>query len=198
MPQTIRCLVGEEVYDARRRRVAKVVKEDGFYITVLYGTTPEDTEYRKVTSVYFQKHFRIIHKEGEDPKQRHRRRVLLPEGEAGVGPELFSIFCTIVKELANQDLQFTTTKDNKFHVIWYNGYNIFRILIRPRHICVYCHTMSLCPANKARVTRQYPREHRHALGSIFVFTSEAQVPLMRSVITDGLFYRQIVIKDDDM
>ena len=134
----------------------------------------------------------------ESIKEKKESKVV-PEdqkGAVGVGSALCNLFIATVKSSANQDLEITGTKDKRNVVVKYNGRNVFEITVCRRRLVVMCHPKSLAPANVAQVIKQYPKEFGWPLSAKFVFTDDSQLPLMRSIINDGLFYRQIVDKEE--
>lgn len=117
-----------------------------------------------------------------------------PAGEVGVGLELRSKFIEIVKDYANESLDFTYDEKNNRDIIKYNGKNVFECTTARRRFNVLCHAKALTPDNLKRADKVYPKEWSWVLNVKFVFTETSQVPLMRSIITDSLFYRR---KPDD-
>lgn len=113
-----------------------------------------------------------------------------PSGEVGIGLELRNKFIEIVKAHANQSLDFTYDEKNNRDVIKYNGKNVFECTTARRRFNVLCHSKALTPDNIKRANKVYPKEWGWVLNVKFVFTEMNQVPLMRSIITDSLFYRQ--------
>ena len=102
-----------------------------------------------------------------------------------------------VKNSANQDLDITGTKDKRNVVVKYNRRNVFEITVCKRRLVVMCHPKSLTATNIAQAVKQYPKEFGWPLSCKFVFTSESELPLMRSIINDGLFYRQIIEREEN-
>jgi hypothetical protein len=82
-------------------------------------------------------------------------------------------------------------------LLLYNGRNIFEITVCKRRLVVMAHPKSLSPENVKRVSKQYPKEFGWPLSSKFVFTDEGEQPFMKSVIMDGLYFRQIVEKEEE-
>lgn len=111
-------------------------------------------------------------------------------GEAGVGLELRTKFIELVKRGANQSLDFTYDEKNNRDIIKYNGKNVFECTTARRRFNVLCHHKALTPDNLKRADRVFPKEWGWVLNVKFVFTDMSQVPLMRSIITDSLYYRQ--------
>ena len=107
------------------------------------------------------------------------------------------MFLDMVKDYANQDLEVVTMKDPRNVVVRYNGRNIFEITVCKRRLVVMAHPKSLSPENVKRVSKQYPKEFGWPLSSKFVFTDEGEQPFMKSVIMDGLYFRQIVEKEEE-
>ena len=133
-------------------------------------------------------------------KITRRHQTSVPDdqkGAKGVGQTLTNMFLELIKAKANQDLEVSKTKDPRMTVIKYNGKNVFEITTALRRMVVLCHGKSLTPENKKQATKIYPDSFGWPLNTKFVFTEEAQKPLMVSIITDGLFYRQIVEREAD-
>ena len=200
MAATQGSIVGREVYDKRAGVMGKVLKEDGLSLVIEFST-PEGTTTKTIRPATFKRWYRLLDKEPEeqtsDPVEK-KERGSVPEdqkGAVGAGSALCTVFLRLVKEAANQDLEITGTKDKRNVVIKYNGRNVFEVTVCKRRLVVMCHPKSLAPTNVAQVTKQYPKEFGWPLSAKFVFTDDAQVPLMRSIVNDGLFYRQIVDKE---
>lgn len=120
-----------------------------------------------------------------------------PSGEVGIGLDLRSKFIEIVKDYANQSLDFTYDEKNNRDIIKYNGRNVFECTTARRRFNVLCHSKALTPDNVKRADKVYPKEWGWVLNVKFVFTDMSQVPLMRSIITDSLFYRRKEDNTDD-
>lgn len=201
MATTKGSIVGREVYDKRAGLMGKVLKEDGLSLVIEFSTE-NGTTTKTITPSTFKRWYRLLDPEPEEsveaPVEQKNERAPVPEdqkGAVGVGSALCNLFVATVKSSANQDLEITGTKDKRGVVIKYNGRNVFEITVCKRRLVVMCHPKSLAPANVAQVTKQYPKEFGWPLSAKFVFTDDAQLPLMRSIINDGLFYRQIVDRE---
>ena len=202
MATTKGSIVGREVYDKRAGIMGKVLKEDGLSLVIEFSTA-EGTTTKTITPSTFKRWYRLLDPEPEEetpaPVEEKKERGPVPEdqtGAVGAGSALCNLFLDTVKEAANQDLDITGTKDKRSVVVKYNGRNVFEITVCKRRLVVMCHPKSLAPTNVAQVTKQYPKEFGWPLSAKFVFTDDAQLPLMRSIINDGLFYRQIVDKGE--
>lgn len=202
MATTKGSIVGREVYDKRAGLMGKVLKEDGLSLVIEFSTE-NGTTTKTITPSTFKRWYRLLDPEPAEeapaPTEERKERGPIPEdqkGAVGVGSALCNLFVSTVKSAANQDLEITGTKDKRSVVIKYNGRNVFEITVCKRRLVVMCHPKSLAPANVAQVTKQYPKEFGWPLSAKFVFTDDAQLPLMRSIINDGLFYRQIVDKEE--
>ncbi len=201
MATTKGSIVGREVYDKRAGRMGKVLKEDGLSLVIEFSTE-EGTTTKTITPATFKRWYRLLDPEPAEeapaPAEEKKERGPIPEdqkGAVGVGSALCNLFVATVKNTANQDLEITGTKDKRSVVIKYNGRNVFELTVCKRRLVVMCHPKSLAPTNVAQVTKQYPKEFGWPLSAKFVFTDDAQLPLMRSIINDGLYYRQIVDKE---
>lgn len=202
MATTKGSIVGREVYDKRAGIMGKVLKEDGLSLVIEFSTT-EGTTTKTITPATFKRWYRLLDPESTEetptPVEEKKERGAVPEdqkGAVGVGSALCNLFITTVKGAANQDLEITGTKDKRNVVVKYNGRNVFEITVCKRRLVVMCHPKSLAPANVSQVTKQYPKEFGWPLSAKFVFTDDAQLPLMRSIINDGLYYRQIVEREE--
>lgn len=119
-----------------------------------------------------------------------KSKSIIPSGEAGVGLELRAKFISMVKTSANQSLDFTYDEKNCRDIIKYNGKNVFECTTARRRFNVLCHHKALTSYNLKRANKIYPKDWEWPLNVKFVFTDLSQTPLMRSVITDSLYYRQ--------
>jgi hypothetical protein len=204
MATTKGSIVGREVYDKRAGVMGKVLKEDGLSLVIEFSTADGITTTKTITPSTFKRWYRLLDPEPAEEapspvEERTEERGAVPEdhkGAVGVGSALCNLFLSTVRGAANQDLDITGTKDKRAVVVKYNGRNVFEITVCRRRLVVMCHPKSLAPANVAQVTKQYPKEFGWPLSAKFVFTDDAQLPLMRSIINDGLYYRQIVDKGD--
>lgn len=113
-----------------------------------------------------------------------------PSGESGIGLELRKKFIQMVKSGANQSLDFTYDEKNNRDIIKYNGKNVFECTTARRRFNVLCHSKALTPDNIKRANKVFPKDWGWVLNVKFIFTDMSQVPLMRSIITDSLYYRQ--------
>lgn len=117
-------------------------------------------------------------------------REATPAGVVGIGLDLRNKFIDIVKSSANQSLDFTYDEKNNRDIIKYNGKNVFECTTARRRFNVLCHSKALTPDNVKRANKVFPKEWGWVLNVKFIFTDMSQVPLMRSIITDSLYYRQ--------
>lgn len=177
--------------------MGKVIATDGLTITVAYGNIQKSYTY-----FTFYQWCRIVDDEGESeqaevivttdkdyvPEITHSR--VNPSGEPGIGKVLSQKFITLVREMAVQSVEIIVAKNGDYR-IKYNGRNVFVCIIANRRFNVFCHPNSLSPINRTKVTKLYPKKWNWSLRAKFVFTSMDEVPLMKSIITDGLFYRQV-------
>lgn len=197
-------IVGREVYDKRAGIMGKVLKEDGLSLVIEFSK-PDGTVTKTITPSTFKRWYRLIDAEPEEntpipAEEEKKEKGSVPEehkGAVGVGSALCNMFLEVIKQAANQDLEITGTNDKRNVVVKYNGKNVFEITVCKRRLVVLCHPKSLAPANVAQVVKQYPKEFGWSLSAKFVFTDDSQLPLMRSIVTDGLFYRQIVEKEKE-
>lgn len=200
-------IVGREVYDKKRGLMGRVVKEDGLQITVQF----DDGEIRvtkAVTPQTFKRWYRLLDPELEEdvgpvqesqPKVSDGAGLKFPSGAPGVGKQIVEFFRHELGECANQDLEFCVTKDGRVVVVKYNGHNVFEITVCKRRLNVLCHKKSLSPDNLARSTKVYPDSFGWPLSVQYTFTEldGSTKALIRCIITDGLYYRQVVEKEEN-
>lgn len=124
----------------------------------------------------------------EDSSEEDKK--VLPSGDPGIGEQIRDKFLSIVKEQSNQHLDITYDEKNHKDIIKYNGRNVFECTTAKRRFNVLCHPKSLTPDNLKRATEIFPKEWGWSLNVKFVFTDINQWPLMKTIIVDGLFYRQ--------
>lgn len=202
MATTKGSIVGREVYDKRAGVMGKVLKEDGLSLVIEFSTT-DGTITKTITPRTFERWYRLLDPEPEEATAEVENKVesrAVPDaqkGAIGAGSALCNLFLATLKGAANQDLEITSTKDKRTVVVKYNGRNVFELTACKRRLVVMCHPKSLAPTNVAQMTKQYPKEFGWPLSAKFVFTDDAQLPLMRSIINDGLFYRHIVERGQD-
>ena len=205
MATTKGSIVGREVYDKRAGVMGRVLKEDGLSLVIEFSTA-NGTTTKTITPATFNRWYRLLDPEPADEtvdaeQQDAAQHPGVPDnqkGAVGAGSTLCNLFISTVKQAANQDLEITGTKDKRSVVIKYNGRNVFEITVCRRRLVVMCHPKSLAPANVAHVVKQYPKEFGWPLSCKFVFTDDSQMPLMRSIINDGLYYRQIVDRENQL
>lgn len=203
MATTKGSIVGREVYDKRAGVMGKVLKEDGLSLVIEFST-PDGVSTKTITPGTFNRWYRLLDEEPSEEalvsEEDKKERGAVPEdqkGAVGAGSALCNLFLATVKQSANQDLDIVGTKDKRNVVIKYNGRNVFELTVCKRRLVVMCHPKSLAPSNVAQVTKQYPKEFGWPLSAKFVFVDDAQMPLMRSIINDGLYYRQIVERGEN-
>ena len=197
-------IVGREVYDKRAGIMGKVLREDGLSLVIEFSKD-DGVVTKTITPSTFKRWYRLLDPEPEteapvSEETEKPERTAVPEehkGAVGVGAALCKVFLDIVKQSSNQDLDITGTKDARNVVVKYNGRNVFEITVCKRRLVVLCHPKSLAPINVAQVTKMYPKEFGWPLSAKFVFTDDSQTPLMRSIINDGLFYRQLVARENE-
>lgn len=206
-------LMGKSVFNKRTGLMGTVVGEDGLTLMI-------DTQgvVKTVTRSTFTRWFNVVEDdkpEVEEEKKEEVKDVPTPEtsepevsstdqeeskekgsrfnpsGDKGIGQQLADKFLYLVKDMANQDLDITADESGNKLVIKYNGKNIFECTTAKRRFSVLCHPDSLTAQNVKNAFKVFPKEWGWALRAKFVFTSLDDVPLMKSIITDGMFYRQI-------
>lgn len=204
MAMTKNSVVGKDVYDKRQGRMGRVVKEDGLSLVIEFSSADGEKSTKTVTPNTFKRWYRVVEEDpapGEEPRpnpvEDETHRDLQPAGDIGAGDKICKLFLDMVKDYANQDLEVVTMKDPRNVVVRYNGRNIFEITVCKRRLVVMAHPKSLSPENVKRVSKQYPNSFGWPLSSKFVFTDEGEQPFMKSVIMDGLYFRQIVEKEEE-
>lgn len=192
--------LGMNVYNKRNGTQGVVVSEsaDGFVIQT-------EGVNKMVTLGTFKRWYTIIPADGNDNVQpvadkieeadkpeeaESKTKRVQPAGEYGVGIKLRNKFLDMVKYQANQSLDFTYDAKNKRDIIKYNGKNVFECTTANKRFNVLCHPKALTPDNLQRADSVFPKEWGWALSAKFVFTDLSQAPLMKSIITDSLYYRQ--------
>lgn len=185
-------LVGREVYCKRNGTVSVILAQDDVCLTIsLIQADVEDT--KVITWGTFNRWYTVVPLEGDVKPNKSVQH--FPIGEPGSGVALRDKFVAMVKEAANQELDLTVDIANKRDVIKYNGRNVFECSYASKRFNVMCHPESLTADNMRRVFKLYPKEWGWPLRAKFVFTSFSQVPLMKTIIVDGLFHRQIKPED---
>ena len=199
--------VNLEVFNKRDGTIGTVVSQDETTILIKSGdaikAVTENTFLRWYTIVPQDKPVEketIKEPEKEEKKEKKktdRKDKSLPAGEPGVGELLREKFLFLVKEQANQHLDITYDEKNNRDIIKYNGWNVFECTTAKRRFTVLCHPKSLTPDNYKRADRVFPKEWGWSLRAKFVFTDITQIPLMKTIIVDGLFYRQKEEENND-
>lgn len=194
--------IGLEVYNKRNGTRGTVVAESDDTLTI-----QTDGVNKMVTAGTFKRWYTIVPQENDEPAEQttdssslspepekeetKSEKRIQPAGEYGVGLKLRNKFLELVKYQANQSLDFTYDAKNKRDIIKYNGKNVFECTTANKRFNVLCHPKALTPDNLSRANSVFPKEWGWALTAKFVFTDLSQTPLMKSIITDSLYYRQI-------
>lgn len=195
-------LMGRIVYNKRSGLMGTVVAEDGLTLSIdTKGTI------RGVTRGTFNRWFTVIDEDEQDETQdkvvqqvdevdaedgtKNRSSRYNPSGEKGVGPHLAEKFIQLVKDMANQHLDITYDDTGKRITIKYNNRNIFECSVASRRFNVFCHPNSLTAQNMRLAFKVFPKDWGWSLRAKFVFTSLDEAHIMKSIITDGMFYRQV-------
>ena len=207
-------LMGKSVFNKRTGLMGTVVGEDGLTLMIdTQGTV------KTVTRSTFTRWFKVVEDdvpeveekkeeeqvvstpetseteesstETKEEEEKEKGTRFNPSGDKGIGQQLADKFLYLVKDMANQDLDITSDESGNKLVIKYNGKNIFECTTAKRRFSVLCHPDSLTAQNVKNAFKVFPKEWGWALRAKFVFTSIDEVPLMKSIITDGMFYRQI-------
>jgi len=199
--------VNLEVFNKRNGTIGTVVGQDETTILIKSGdvikAVTENTFLRWYTIVPQDKPVEketIKEPEKEEKKEKKKtdgKDKSLPAGAPGVGELLREKFLSLVKEQANQDLDITYDEKNHRDIVKYNGRNVFECTTAKRRFNVLCHPKSLTADNFKRADKVFPKEWGWSLRAKFVFTDITQVPLMKTIIVDGLFYRQREEENND-
>lgn len=198
--------IGVEVYNKRNGTRGTIVAETEDTLTI-----QTEGVNKMVTAGTFKRWYTIVPQEKEEqvepetqassneenlqtsePEEKsNTSKRVQPAGEYGVGVKLRTKFLELVKSQANQSLDFTYDNKNKRDIIKYNGKNVFECTTANKRFNVLCHPKALTPDNLQRAASVFPKEWGWALSAKFVFTDLSQIPLMKSIIADSLYYRQI-------
>jgi len=199
--------VNLEVFNKKNGTIGTVVGQDDTTILIKTGDA-----IKAVTENTFLRWYTIVPqdkpaeketiKEPEKEEKKEKKKIdekdkSLPAGPPGVGELLREKFLSLVKEQANQHLDITYDEKNNRDIIKYNGWNVFECTTAKRRFNVFCHPKSLTPDNLKRADKVFPKEWGWSLRAKFVFTDITQVPLMKTIIVDGLFYRQKEEENND-
>ena len=199
--------VNLEVFNKKNGTIGTVVGQDDTTILIKTGDA-----IKAVTENTFLRWYTIVPqdkpaeeetiKEPEKEEKKEKKKIdekdkSLPAGPPGVGELLREKFLFLVKEQANQHLDITYDEKNNRDIIKYNGWNVFECTTAKRRFNVFCHPKSLTPDNLKRADKVFPKEWGWSLRAKFVFTDITQVPLMKTIIVDGLFYRQKEEENND-
>lgn len=185
---------GVEVYDRRKGITGVILGEDDTVVVVECGSVR-----KAVSRQYFEKHYTIVPQDKDEqveelaapsePEQEKDERGI-PLGEYGIGDRLRVKFLGIVKDTADQKLDILYDAKNKKDIVKYNGRNVFECWISQRRYTVMCHPDSLTVSNLKRATEVVPKSWGWSLRAKYVFTDITEWPLMKTIIVDGLYYRQ--------
>lgn len=196
-----------EVFNKRNGTIGTVVGQDDTTILIKTGDA-----IKAVTENTFLRWYTIVPqdkpaeketiKEPEKEEKKEKKDAdgedkSLPAGAPGVGELLRERFLSLVKEQADQHLDITYDEKNNRDIIKYNGWNVFECTTAKRRFNVFCHPKSLTPDNLKRADKVFPKEWGWSLRAKFIFTDITQTPLMKTIIVDGLFYRQKEEENND-
>jgi hypothetical protein len=124
-------------------------------------------------------------------KDKETNKEAAVAGGPSLGQQLRDKFVALIKEISEgKNIDISVNDKTKADIIKYNGKNVFECNTAKKRFNVLCHPDSLTPDNTKRAEKIFPKEWGWSLRAKFVFTDIAQWPLMKSVITDGLFYRE--------
>lgn len=182
--------IGDKVCNKRTSVESEIVLIDDDKVG-LSTLIPESGEVitKTVTHGTFERWYRVVDATEEDTRPK-TEYITVPQGQVGDGVACRDRFIQMCKELGNQEMEIISDPDKKTDIVRYNGRNVFECSFTRKHFNVMCHQASLTPENYRRAHKIYPKEWGWALRAKFIFTNVCQWPLMKSIITDGLFYRQ--------
>ena len=189
----------KDILTIQTNGVNKTVTESTFkrWYTIVPQDKPEDVPLVPMPGIedpnWGQQHYNESENESAPVV---KSKAVIPSGETGVGLELRAKFIQMVKNGANQSLDFTYDEKNSRDIIKYNGKNVFECTTARRRFNVLCHSKALTPDNLRRANKVFPKDWGWVLNVKFIFTDMSQVPLMRSIITDSLYYRREENKND--
>lgn len=205
--QPVNSIVGREVYNFRLGLMGLVVKEDGSNIVVEYkhkGNTTVAT----TSSHLFNRNFIFVDEEGKekpktkildnDVKERVFKTTKLPypKGEPGCGEKMYLKLKYYIQSLANQDIKFVNDskqrKQKEHYFIKYNGYNILEVSVFSTCMVVKAHPKALSTEVRKNCHKEYEKSTNWVLRSEFVFYDELQSALLKSLVSDSLYYRQVI------
>lgn len=126
-----------------------------------------------------------------EPVKTEEGVLLDPNAEKVTGIVLRNKFLQHLDNLLDDELTYVYNEKMKAYIIRYRGFNIFEVYASKKKLTVLAHPESLAPANKKRVDKIYPKEYGWALRAKFVFDTYdiGAAMIMKSIISDGLFYR---------
>lgn len=155
----------------------------------------EDDSIKTLKAIYFNQIFTLLPQKDVDVDKvvDERKRRKQRQGEVGIGEVLFNRFISLLEEIAPVNLDMNFNKERTEAVIKYNGYQVFNCKVTRRRFIVRCHPNSLSPNSMKHVEYQYGKEQGWVLSSRFVFTEMDEIPLMQSILVDGLHYRRETI-----
>lgn len=193
-------LVGKEVFNKRSSVFGVVIEQDEANVSIELRSG----EVKVISHSTFKRWWTetpsaepFTEQEKEAMKQEDaqpasapsRGGVVRPAGEAGIGLKLRDKFIAMVKDYGVEGVEVFYKPETRSDVVKLNGRNVFECTHADRRFNVLCHPDSLTPDNKKKITKLFPKEWGWSLRAKFVFTEMTQGPLMKSIISDGLFYR---------
>lgn len=176
--------IGLEVVNKRNNVKGVIIKKDeeSVFIDI------PNTGIKCVTHSNFKRWWEVVNSaetEIEEPKVEEP----VIEGCVGIGDKLCDKFISILKSYDDNTI-IPFYKTPKHIVVKCNNKCIFDITVCRKKLVVLAHPNSLTPDNMRRVTKLYPKEWNNSLRAKFVFYDIDQTPLMKTIISDGIFYRQ--------
>lgn len=180
--------LGHKVYNKRTLNRGKIVKfdDDAVYIDV------DSIGIKCVTWSNYERWWELDIDEQEEVSAETIEDCDTEENVEPVNTSVIDVynkFISIVKSYNDEDIMITY-KTPTHSIVKCNGKAIFDITICKKKIVVYAHPQSLTPDNMRRVNKLYPKDWNRSLRAKFIFVSTEQSPLMKTIISDGVFYRK--------
>lgn len=193
-------VVGRHVFDKKQNLEGVVTREDGTTLTICYTGLDGKIFYKRVTSLYFRTNFRLLENKNlaidlvmkqATPQVKTNR---LPTcGAECTGGNLLSIFKEMIKNISNQDVTISRARQQIHYK--FNGKPMFLIYPRQKRLVVCTYTKALTPRVIQKAWKV--NEGNDTLnGTVFIFTKLEERPIMRALILDCIYYRQIIDKGE--
>lgn len=181
-------LEGDKIVNKRNGRKAVVVQTvfDGSVHAVFENKA--EPVHLSVATV--KRWYRLLEVRPKDVKVRRDTTLPpLPKGEKGCGFELHKLFKQLIRNNVPQGdvLDYKFNPKSSTWVYRLNGKNIFECTESKYRFCVLANPKALTPQLLAQAYTTYPKERNWVLATRFVFTSQNQQPLMKTVALAGIY-----------